>query len=265
MTELLISEPPLQVLPGLAAAIGLNEAIAAQQLHYWSRRSKDEGWVHNTMEEWREQFPFWSQPTIERTWRSLRKQGLVEVEQRGGNDRTNHYRLVRDAFPEGAFPSHQSDGIKPSNGRVPSHQNDGMSNNNTETTSENPPTPRRGKREKSTGKKVNRKAVTQAELALATDVLAAFNEVAGTSYTIDSHFRGIVGRIRQRPDLTAEQHQAAIASAFADPWWGQSHPSPAVIYGNGAIFEKTVEETRKGGKKKPRGADALRKMAERDQ
>ena len=33
--SLLISEPPLQVLPSLAVKIGLNEAIVLQQIHYW--------------------------------------------------------------------------------------------------------------------------------------------------------------------------------------------------------------------------------------
>ena len=33
--RLLIDEPPLMVLPSLAAVIGLNEAIMLQQIHYW--------------------------------------------------------------------------------------------------------------------------------------------------------------------------------------------------------------------------------------
>lgn len=41
-SKLLIDEEPLQVLPGLAAVIGLNEALVVQQLHYWLRRSKHE-------------------------------------------------------------------------------------------------------------------------------------------------------------------------------------------------------------------------------
>ena len=35
MGNLLINEPPLQVLPSLAAKIGLDNAIFIQQLHYW--------------------------------------------------------------------------------------------------------------------------------------------------------------------------------------------------------------------------------------
>jgi hypothetical protein len=41
-SRLLIHEPALQVLPSLAVAIGLNEAIFLQQLHYWLVSSKHE-------------------------------------------------------------------------------------------------------------------------------------------------------------------------------------------------------------------------------
>lgn len=40
--SLLIEEPPLQILPSLAAAIGLNEAIVLQQL-YWLLQQPNNG------------------------------------------------------------------------------------------------------------------------------------------------------------------------------------------------------------------------------
>jgi hypothetical protein len=80
-TQLLIDEPPLQVLPSLAARIGLNEALVLQQLHYWLNKSKnvrdDRRWFYNSIEDWRVQFPFWSASTIRRTFTSLEKRGLV--------------------------------------------------------------------------------------------------------------------------------------------------------------------------------------------
>lgn len=93
MSSLLISEPPLQVLPSLAVKIGLNEAIVIQQLHYWLQRSSvvDDDltrWVFNTIEEWRTQFPFWSVDTVKRTLKSLREQGVVRAECLS-NDRMN--------------------------------------------------------------------------------------------------------------------------------------------------------------------------------
>ena len=73
--KLLIEEPPLQILPSLAVAIGLNEAIFLQQLHYWVRMSSHvhEGrrWVYNSLAEWQLQFPFWSDRTLRRVIKSL--------------------------------------------------------------------------------------------------------------------------------------------------------------------------------------------------
>lgn len=83
MSKLLINEPPLQVLPSLAARIGLNEAIILQQIHYWlsPRLNKNafQGrlWVHNKYEEWQQQFPFWSLITIRRTMKALEKKGFI--------------------------------------------------------------------------------------------------------------------------------------------------------------------------------------------
>ena len=82
MSSLLINEPPLQVLPSLAAAIGLNEAIALQQLHYWlahAKKSHDgKMWIYKTYAEWKAQdFPFWSERTIQRTFLNLEKLMIV--------------------------------------------------------------------------------------------------------------------------------------------------------------------------------------------
>lgn len=81
MSKLLIDEEPLQVLPSLAVAIGLNEAIFLQQVHYWLKRSKHlhdgRQWIYNTVEEWLKQFPFWSDKTIRRIVNTLRKSGLL--------------------------------------------------------------------------------------------------------------------------------------------------------------------------------------------
>ncbi|KGO31657.1 hypothetical protein Q757_05875 [Oenococcus alcoholitolerans] len=80
-SPLLINESPLQVLPRLAVAIGLNEAIVLQQIHYWLRKQSEvkEGkkWVYNTYEDWQKQFPYLKMATIRRTFKSLEKQGLL--------------------------------------------------------------------------------------------------------------------------------------------------------------------------------------------
>ena len=86
MSKLLIDDNPLQVLPKLAEAIGLNEAIVIQQLHYWLNKSENihEGkrWVYNTYQEWKESnFPFWSVQTIGNIFRSLEEKGLIVSKQ----------------------------------------------------------------------------------------------------------------------------------------------------------------------------------------
>lgn len=99
--SLLYSQHPLVVNPQLAVAIGLNEAIVLQQIHYWAARTKSgkvhDGrvWIYNTYDQWVEQFPFWSQETIKRALTSLRKKGLIDVEQlnKKEHDRTNYYSI----------------------------------------------------------------------------------------------------------------------------------------------------------------------------
>lgn len=103
MSKLLINEQPLMVLPSLAQAIGLNEAIVLQQIHYWiagnqERKSEQhfrdgKWWTYNTAEEWAKQFPWWSVSTVKRTLLSLRRQGLIEVDSLCSDqcDRTNWY------------------------------------------------------------------------------------------------------------------------------------------------------------------------------
>jgi len=81
MSKLLINEQPLMVLPKLACAIGLNEAIVLQQVHYWLDRSDKvrdgQTWTYNTLDKWNQQFPFWSLSTLKRTLKSLRDQELL--------------------------------------------------------------------------------------------------------------------------------------------------------------------------------------------
>src|SRR4051794_26967866 len=111
MSKLLIDESPLQVLPTLAKAIGLNEAIVLQQLHYVSLRTKDvrvaDGWVRQTLAEWaKDEFKFWSYATFSRTVDKLKAAGLIEVEtlpvpggqggtRRGARIRVNHAGLQK--------------------------------------------------------------------------------------------------------------------------------------------------------------------------
>lgn len=99
--SLLLKVKPLVVSPELASRIGLNEAIVLQQICYWLEDTTSgveydgKRWVYNTIEEWTEQFPFWSEKTVKRALTSLKSRGLIYVEQlkKTQHDRTNYYAI----------------------------------------------------------------------------------------------------------------------------------------------------------------------------
>ena len=99
MSKLLINDTPLIILPSLAVAIGLNEAIFVQQIHYWLLRSTNEinghKWSYNTYDELQEQFPFWSIRTIKTIVKNCKNKGYLFVENLSENkrDKTNYYRV----------------------------------------------------------------------------------------------------------------------------------------------------------------------------
>jgi hypothetical protein len=116
MSKLLIDEPPLQVLPSLAEAIGLNEAIVLQQIHYWLGHSTNietdqdgvtRRWVYKSLSDWQDEMSFWSESTIKRTLRSLKDEGLIFAEQKrlDEGDPTVWYSINYDALS----PSGQDD------------------------------------------------------------------------------------------------------------------------------------------------------------
>jgi len=111
---LLLQERPLIVLPQLACAVGLNEAIVLQQLHYWLIESGttygDRRWVYNSYEQWQvDNFPFWSLPTIRRVFGALERDGLVssrvEYDRRYQGSRRKWYTINYDVVraKEGEF------------------------------------------------------------------------------------------------------------------------------------------------------------------
>ncbi|WP_312141357.1 transcriptional regulator [Pantoea septica] len=99
--SLLLKVKPLVISPVLACRIGLNEAIVLQQICYWLEDTTSgvdhdgRRWVYNTIDEWTEQFPFWSEKTVKRALSSLRGKGLIYVEQlkKTQHDRTNFYAI----------------------------------------------------------------------------------------------------------------------------------------------------------------------------
>ncbi len=140
--KLLLDEYPLLILPKLAVLIGLNESIILQQIHYWLLKSDKEienkKWIYNTYEEWHNQIPFFSIPTLKRIFQKLKKINLIEIGHHGDNkyDRTNWYTISYkeiDLLEKPSTPSYQSDTMKGIN-LTPSSL---YSETTTETTKEN--------------------------------------------------------------------------------------------------------------------------------
>lgn len=99
--SLLMPSRPIVINPDLAFSIGLNEAIALQQINYWLKETTSglerDGlrWIYNTNEQWLEQFPFWSESTLKRTFTRLKNLGVLKIEQlnKSQRDMTNYYTI----------------------------------------------------------------------------------------------------------------------------------------------------------------------------
>ena len=129
----LFNENPVVIDRELATVIGLNEAIILQQMQYWIKKSehKFDGkvWVYNSVSQWKKQFPFWSESTIDRTIRSLDKLGLLFIGNynRDRRDRTKWYSInysQLDSIMKNAFS--QNDECNLSNCDNAISQNDPM-------------------------------------------------------------------------------------------------------------------------------------------
>lgn len=166
MSKLLINEPPIQVLPTLATAIGLNRAIVLQQVHYWCANTKmgvvrdGKRWIRNTAEDWqRDNFPFWSLSTVRRVIESLEsgddnsKGGGWFLLSRSdlnksGYDRTKWYTIdyeklnntiappAEDAKPVDSIYSNWVDGNNQDEQIKPPNVSNSLSETTTETTTE---------------------------------------------------------------------------------------------------------------------------------
>lgn len=109
MSDLLIDEYPLLVLPSLAMEIGLHEAIVLQQIHYWIEIEKKSDkkevkekhyrngrwWIYNTYEQWQDQFPYWCIRTIKGIFKKLEDMDLLISGNfnKFGYDRTKWYTI----------------------------------------------------------------------------------------------------------------------------------------------------------------------------
>jgi len=155
MSSLLINEPPLQVLPSLAMAVGLNEAIVLQQIHYLLPFATTEydgkKWVYNSYEEWQsQQFKFWSVATIKRTFANLQKLGLIICKklQSKYRNQTNFYTIdyqklsqIQATAQNETMSSAQNDTMDKLNmyHSIVSNCTDGAAQNDTMSSAQNEP------------------------------------------------------------------------------------------------------------------------------
>lgn len=87
---------------------------------------------------------------------------------------------------------------------------------------------------------VARRPVTDHEYETAVQILEVFNHVAGTAYSSVDWVAKIISRLREHPGLTIEAHDVVIRRAFAGKHWWTGPPSPSIVYGNAAHFERCV-------------------------
>ena len=112
MSKLLIHDNPIPILPALAVKIGLNEAIVLQQIHFWLKSSSHEiegkMWIYNTYKSWQVQFPFWSERTIVRIFKSLEENGyLISANfNRTKMDKTKWYTIDYDKLSQFEVDAH---------------------------------------------------------------------------------------------------------------------------------------------------------------
>ena len=99
MGKLVCNGHPIVIIPELAAALGLHEAILLQQIHYWLKTKPHEYegrmWVYNTYEQWHEQLLFLTPKQIRNAIDNLEGKGLLTHghHNKKGYDRTKWYTI----------------------------------------------------------------------------------------------------------------------------------------------------------------------------
>ncbi len=91
--------------------------------------------------------------------------------------------------------------------------------------------------------KVDRKPVKWEHAQLAMEILAMWNHLTGQHLKARTWLAKIVMRIREYPEATLSDHRYLIERNLAHPWW-KGAPTPSVIYGSDAQFERSVMTAR---------------------
>ncbi len=155
-SSLLIDEQPLQVIPSLAEALGVNAAILLQQINYWIKHAERKGeaekfkagkwWTYNTYSDWQEQMPWLTESGIRKLVQKLKDEGLIATVKysKQGRDHTLwytiNYEAVEDLRTKGQTDVTDRDTSNDHSGAdddVP-HRDDSYATENPESLSENP-------------------------------------------------------------------------------------------------------------------------------
>lgn len=112
-SRLLLDDHPVVILPSLAAAIGVNEAIIMQQTHYWLTKPEvgqerdGRKWVKITYDEWMDQLMWLGKDALIHAIANLKKIGLLIADQlsRSSFDRSAWYSIDYDALEALPLPS----------------------------------------------------------------------------------------------------------------------------------------------------------------
>lgn len=236
MSNLLLDERPIMVLPKLACEIGLNEAIILQQIHYWLQKSKNieagHKWIYNTYNAWQKQFPFWSIPTIRRTITSLEKQGVIVTGNfnKAGFDKTKWYRIDYQKLESMSRRCDQNDQTMRSIWTDGADQNDQTNTiDYTETTTETTTN--------------NTKGQAQPDHAPYQEILDYLNSKVGTSYRASSKATQRLIKARSNEGFEVEDFKKVIDIKVAawknDPKMSQ-YLRPATLFGT--KFESYLNE-----------------------
>lgn len=233
--NLLIEEPPLQVLPSLAKSIGINEAIVLQQIHYWLRKSNNvkdgHKWIYNSMTNWQKQFSFWSLPTVKRVFSSLEKQGLLITANynKAGFDKTKWYRINYEKLQHMSQRSDQNDPT------MVSSWTDGSDQDDTTNTKRLPETTTETTTEDILSGKPDHIPYQE--------IMSYFNQQAGTSYRASSKATQRLISARTNEGFTVDDFKKVIDIKVAN-WKDDPKMSkylrPATLFGT--KFESYLNE-----------------------
>ncbi len=161
-SSLLIDEQPLQVIPSLAEALGVNAAILLQQINYWIKHSEREGderkfkrgrwWTYNSYADWQKQMPWLSESGVRKLVKKLRDANLIAVVKHKSQDQdhtlwyTINYEAVDSLRTLGHIDASESDTSNCPAGTSDASESDTsyIDTENPESLSETPPKPPRG-------------------------------------------------------------------------------------------------------------------------